>query len=404
VLGRTVLVAPVSGSVSVRVSGTATFERLQAPLELPVRTEIDTRSGTMSVTEATAAAGGVEVANVSGGRAIVTQRRVTAAPTDFTLSQRLDCKGRVAAAGGKRPKVRRRHVMVSEHGGNWDTRAQYVATAAEGTNWTTTDTCGASTVNVRAGHVAVTNLVTHVTVTLAAGQHVTAKSAKSASKRSAKGSLSDGLGGRLIYSVQTNLAANAFRLILPSGNSITGTSAPAGFSCHDTGNVEECTKGGVKPNTQLVGIFDHTAAIAANCGCVRVEFSADGGVTWSAPTKLAGPPNASPPSTLSGPPISGSFGAGTASGTVDYALNPTTSINAYELIAPTGDAITSNFAPSGWSCANLTSNIVECMGPALSSPFTGILKIAVPTLSSLDAAASTNSGNTWGPAAALGAG
>jgi hypothetical protein len=402
VLGQTVLVAPVSGVVAVRLAGTHVFLRLNAPLDLPVGSEIDTRHGSMSVAEATGVTGGVEVATVDGGRAIVTQGAATGAPTTFRLSQPLAC-GKTATAAAKHGR-KRRHIRVSENGGNWDTRAQYVATAAEGTNWTTTDICGASIVTVRSGLVSVTNLINHTTVTLTAGQHfkVTAGTKKPhPPTRTATGSLSNGTGGALSYSIQTNTAANAFELILPTGLSVTATSTPSGFSCTDTGNVEACTRGTVQPDTPVIGSFDHTGAIAANCGCVQVAFSADNGATWSAPATLTGPQTASPPPPPSGPTVSGSFTPGSMPATVDYALDPSVPINGYELVAPAGDGITSNFAPAGWSCKNPAANIVECEGPALSSPFTSILNVAVPTLSSLSAAASTDGGATWGPTAVL---
>jgi len=175
VLGHTVLVAAVSGSVSVRVVGTHVFLSLKAPLDLPVGSEIDTRQGSISVTEATGVTGTVEAATVEGGRAIVTQQAATAAPATFRLSQPLACS-KTAGAGVKHTATRR-HIRVRETGGNWDTRAQYVATAAEGTDWTTTDTCGSSTVTVRSGRVSATNLINHKTVTLTAGEHLTVTSA-----------------------------------------------------------------------------------------------------------------------------------------------------------------------------------------------------------------------------------
>jgi hypothetical protein len=109
------------------------------------------------------------------------------------------------------------------------------------------------------------------------------------------GSLSNSTGSALAYSVQTNTPANAFELILPQGASITGTSTPPGFSCTDSGNVEECKSGTVQANTPVTGSFDHTGTIAASCGCVQVAFSADNGSTWFATATLAGPPSDSPP-------------------------------------------------------------------------------------------------------------
>jgi len=117
--------------------------------------------------------------------------------------------------------------------------------------------------------------------------------------RTAMGSLSNGTGSALAYSVETNTPANAFELILPQGTAITGASTPSGFSCTNTGNVEECKNGSVRPNTPVTGTFDHTGTIAANCGCVQVAFSGNDGKTWFPRVKLTGPP-----STLSGVSLS----------------------------------------------------------------------------------------------------
>jgi hypothetical protein len=114
-------------------------------------------------------------------------------------------------------------------------------------------------------------------------------------KRTAMGSLSNGTGSALAYSIETNTAANAFELTLPQGNSITGTSTPTGFNCTDTANVEECKNGSVQPNTPITGVFNHTGTIAANCGCVQFAFSPDNGKTWFTPATLTGPPSSSPP-------------------------------------------------------------------------------------------------------------
>lgn len=181
-LGERVLVTPVQGVVRVRLRGARAFTVLHQGVELPTGSEIDTTQGTAAVTEAVDFAGATHVAEVSGGRAIVTQRRVLAAPTDFRLSQPLACGGSADATAARaaptlRHRPRHRHIVISEGGGNWNTTGQYVATGAEGTKWTTADVCGSSTVSVQAGSVRVTNLITHTTVTLIAGQRLTVTAA-----------------------------------------------------------------------------------------------------------------------------------------------------------------------------------------------------------------------------------
>jgi hypothetical protein len=118
--------------------------------------------------------------------------------------------------------------------------------------------------------------------------------------RTASGSLTDGGGGVLAYSIQTDQPANAFRLTLPPGLDITGVSFPSGFTaanCTDNGNQETCAGGSIPANQPLVGSFAHSGTIAANCGCVQLGFSSDGGLSFYpvTPVGLLGPPTSSGP-------------------------------------------------------------------------------------------------------------
>jgi hypothetical protein len=177
VLGRSFLLKPVGGVTLVRVRGSHRFTRLLKPVDVASGSEIDATRGTLSLTEASGA-GASDTATVTGGRAIITQAEAAAAPATFTLSQPLTCPAPdadLASAASKKPKgAKKRHITVSENAGHFDTRGQYVATAVEGTTWTTTDTCGASTVTVASGVVKVTNLLTNTTTTLTAGQSTSA--------------------------------------------------------------------------------------------------------------------------------------------------------------------------------------------------------------------------------------
>lgn len=130
----------------------------------------------------------------------------------------------------------------------------------------------------------------------------------------ARGSLTNGSGSVLAYSVQTNEPSNAFEIILPSGINVTSISTPPGFNSADRGNTEILFGGSIMPDTSVTGSFDHTGTIAANCGCVQVQFSMDGGLTWfPAPAAtLTGPASDSPPT-----------GGGTGSPLGASILNPT---------------------------------------------------------------------------------
>lgn len=97
--------------------------------------------------------------------------------TTFALSQPLNgcthARAGAALADRRRPP-HARHVWVTERGGRFNTRGQYVSTSVQGTTWLTADTCTTSFVKVAQGTVRVRDLVRHRTTTLRAGQRYTA--------------------------------------------------------------------------------------------------------------------------------------------------------------------------------------------------------------------------------------
>ncbi len=171
-LGRRVLVRRISGRVSVRAPGERTFHPLHGSASLPDGGEIDTTHGAAEVTVA-APAGGRAAARVSEGRARIDQ--LASGVTVFALTAPLSGCARAAAAFyHSRHGLRSRQLLVSEHGGEWDTQGRYVSTSVEGTRWLTRDECNRSTVEVIEGVVTVHDLVHHTTTLVAASQSYTA--------------------------------------------------------------------------------------------------------------------------------------------------------------------------------------------------------------------------------------
>jgi hypothetical protein len=181
--------------------------------------------------------------------------------------------------------------------------------------------------------------------------------------KSAMGSLSNGNGNGsvLAYAIQTNTSANAFEIVLPSGLSINGSTIPSGFSCTESMNMMRCTNGSVQANTPLLGTFDHTGTIAANCACVQIAFSQDNGLTFfpTPPATLSGPPSSSPP-----PPAETATGTLTnGSGSIlNYSIQTNTPANAFEIILPSSLFISGLTFPAGFSPANCTEsmNMMRC--------------------------------------------
>ena len=176
-LGHSVLLTLRSGTVSVRRPGTAHFLRLHGTILAPNGTDVDATDGRVAVTVAAGRRGSTHVAVLSQGIFVVHQSAVTPFETRFALSQRLTgCTATtVSAATARRgrsrpPAAKARHLWAQDNGGSFGTTGRYVSTTVEGTRWLTADQCARSTVSVAQGAVAVTNLVTHQTVTVTAGQ------------------------------------------------------------------------------------------------------------------------------------------------------------------------------------------------------------------------------------------
>jgi hypothetical protein len=112
---------------------------------------------------------------------------------------------------------------------------------------------------------------------------------------------------------------------------------------------------------------------------------------------VGGPPGPS------GVSVSGSWSVD-AAGNVRYVFTPSAPVDAFRLFAPAGVSIGSQSAPTGWTCANTVSNVVQCEGPASDGPLTGTLS-APPTTSFFDifTEVSIDGGNTWSSNTALSA-
>jgi dipeptidyl aminopeptidase/acylaminoacyl peptidase len=162
-------VAPVSGTVLVRLKGSATFTPVSALSSIPVGSELDLTKGRIRLTS-TAVGGATQTAVFYQGRAVVGQTSGTAPVTTLTLSGPLACPKRKAAA--KKPPVRS---LWGSGKGNYVTRGHYAAATVRGTVWLTQDTCKGTLVRVQSGTVSVLDLVKHRTVTVRAGKSYLAK-------------------------------------------------------------------------------------------------------------------------------------------------------------------------------------------------------------------------------------
>jgi hypothetical protein len=184
VQGKNAESGSVSGTVTVRLPGSKTAVTVQTGASIPSGSEVNATTGTvvLSVSQG----GELRRVSITGGEVIFTQNPhtgqvlftlalpLTGCPSFPSSSTRRSAVERVASRRPLRRGPRNRQITVSDSGGSFGTKGQYVATSTEGTKWRTADTCGSTTVTVYFGRVRIKNLVTGRTITIGASKHYTA--------------------------------------------------------------------------------------------------------------------------------------------------------------------------------------------------------------------------------------
>jgi hypothetical protein len=155
-LARTVVVAPVKGSVFVRLPRSAMYVRLRARRVISVGSTVDTTHGAVDLSSAGAVAGKIQKGTFDGGAFVVTQDRT--AMTNLTLAGGRRSVSCVAGRGDPLASPARlsRGVLRSLHGhahGNFRTSGGSAAATIRGTEWTTTDTCSGTVIADQHGKV-----------------------------------------------------------------------------------------------------------------------------------------------------------------------------------------------------------------------------------------------------------
>ena len=179
--GTTGNVAPVSGSVLVKLPGTSKFVALSSLQQIPFGSVIDAINGTVSVTSALPG-GGTQTGRVLQRRIhpqAGPQRAGNSRPHRWELlglSHREGAQSHRSAAS--RSCLRLKHVVrklwANAHG-KFSTQGNYAAGAVQGTEWLTEDLCEGTLIKVTRDKVAVTNLVNHRHVEVKTGHKYLAK-------------------------------------------------------------------------------------------------------------------------------------------------------------------------------------------------------------------------------------
>jgi hypothetical protein len=178
VFAKTVTIAPVSGTVLVRVPAGYRFVRLTALETVPIGTVIDTRKGTVRLTSATAAPTKLQTGNFFLGRFQVRQQRSLHGLTDLVIEDKLNrstCAAQGAQAQAAALSARVLGLLRGKAKGHFRTRGRFSAATVRGTEWGVRDRCDGTLTVVETGVVSVRDFTLHKTVTVKAGQTYLAK-------------------------------------------------------------------------------------------------------------------------------------------------------------------------------------------------------------------------------------
>jgi hypothetical protein len=178
VLGETVNVAVRTGTVTVKVPGSATYVAVSDVAALPVGSILDTREG--SITLRTALANGsTQAAIFHGGLFEVRQPQGAGGLTELVLRGALTgCSSRAArtAATSKKKRKPPRRLWGRDSKGNFRTRGGNSVATVRGTAWYVEDRCGGTLTRVSKGSVSVYDRGRHRTVLVRAGHSYLARS------------------------------------------------------------------------------------------------------------------------------------------------------------------------------------------------------------------------------------
>ena len=178
ILGKTTNLAPVTGTVLVRLPGSKTFTKLTGAVDLPLGSTIDARAGKVTLTVALPH-GGTQTGQFYDGEFVLTQASSgmtilvltgasfagcsaagtgastsTGASSGGTAPGGATTNGARASSANKKPTTVVRQLWGSAHG-NYTTKGRYGSAAVSGTVWLTQDRCDGTYVKVTKDNVIV---------------------------------------------------------------------------------------------------------------------------------------------------------------------------------------------------------------------------------------------------------
>jgi hypothetical protein len=169
---KTVVLAPVSGTVLVRTPGAPYSMRLTTALSVPVGTVVVTTAGRVRLTSANPAPASFQSGQFFGGTFQVRQTRSGGGLVSLVLrdavARQSGCKTPPAHAAALNKRLL--GLLRGSAKGHFRTVGRFSAATVLGTNWGVRDLCDGTVTVVRTGVVTIDDFVNHKTVVVRAGQ------------------------------------------------------------------------------------------------------------------------------------------------------------------------------------------------------------------------------------------
>ena len=172
VLGESVNVAVVEGTVKRKCKGDNKFTALDAPEQIPVGCTLDTKKGTVNLTSAQGDQGITQTSDFYDGVFKVQQKAKANATTDLILTKgKCGKKGRAAVRATDIGGDKIANGLWGKGNGKFKTQGGKGSASIRGTTWFVGDTCGGATVvKVKEGTVVFRDFVKDKNVTVKAGE------------------------------------------------------------------------------------------------------------------------------------------------------------------------------------------------------------------------------------------
>jgi hypothetical protein len=171
--GKSVNALPKSGTVRVRLPGSAAYVDLDEAQQLPVGTIVDATKGHVTLVAAADDAGGTATAEFWAGIFKIGQTKGDAPTTVLTLVGKLSCPSAGKASLAAKGKKKRR--LWGDGDGKFQTKGKHSAATVVGTRWLVEDKCRSTLTRVVRGRVSVRDFVKKKTVIVRAGKKYVAR-------------------------------------------------------------------------------------------------------------------------------------------------------------------------------------------------------------------------------------